>query len=194
MVPNRSWGDFLAPVPPKPWNHWFSSRRTDYSCVSWPHFGTYCSSLCDQKIASWTASAAIGSLSAASGSPSADALLCTLLAKVRTTYRSALTKCAQITHIVPPVTVQLFAMWLSMHLIQNCFSLGTSFSSLCDPKWQLGRHPRLSRRLHPHFSLNNCRGFAPPYVYSDLSHGMLWVAGGICFSNNHCNRYRGTRL
>ena len=43
------------------------------------------------------------------------------------------------------------------------FSLGTYFSSLCDPKWQLGRHPRLSRRLHPHFSLNNCRGFAATY-------------------------------
>ena len=143
---------------------------------------------------------------------------------MRTTYRSALTKCAQITHIVPPVTVQPLAMWLSMHLIQNFFSLGTYFSSLCDPKWQLGRHPRLSRRLHPHFSLNNCRGFAPPYVhpcsmstthtfihqsihasihtlvyaspyvYSDLSHGMLWVAGGNCLSNNHCNRYRGAQL
>ena len=43
------------------------------------------------------------------------------------------------------------------------FFLGTYFSSLCDPKWQLGRHPRLSRRLHPHFSLNNCRGFAATY-------------------------------
>ena len=166
---------------------------------------------------------------------------------MRTTYRSALTKCAQITHIVPPVTVQPLAMWLSMHLIQNffslgtyfsslcdpklhlgrpprlslrllpltgtlrrcfvlytfskgadnlpirtdkmcpnhsycaachcsttrdvaldafnskLFSLGTYFSSLCDPKWQLGRHPRLSRRLHPHFSLNNCRGFTATY-------------------------------
>ena len=29
------------------------------------------------------------------------------------------------------------------------FSLGTYFSSLCDPKWQLGRPPRLSRRLLP---------------------------------------------
>ena len=28
---------------------------------------------------------------------------------------------AQITHIVPPVTVQPLAMWLSMHLIQNFF-------------------------------------------------------------------------
>ena len=74
--------------------------------------------------------------------PSADALFCTLLAKVRTTYRSALTKCVQITHIVPPVTVQPLAMWLSMHLIQNFFSLGTHFSSLCDPTWQCGRHPR----------------------------------------------------
>ena len=43
------------------------------------------------------------------------------------------------------------------------FSLGTYFSSLRDPKRQLGRHPRLSRRLHPHFSLNNCRGFAATY-------------------------------
>ena len=43
------------------------------------------------------------------------------------------------------------------------FSVGTYFSSLCDPKCQLARHPRLSRRLHPHFSLNNCRGFAATY-------------------------------
>ena len=71
------------------------------------------------------------------------------------------------------------------------FSLGTYFSSLCDPKWQLGRHPRLSRRLHPHFSLNNCRGFASP---SEHRCSMLRVAGGNCVSNNHCDRYRGTRL
>ena len=37
------------------------------------------------------------------------------------TYRSALTSFAQITHIMPPVTVQPLAMWLSMHLIQNFF-------------------------------------------------------------------------
>ena len=36
--------------------------------------------------------------------------------------------------------------------------------------------------------------YASPYVYSDLSHRMLWVAGGNCLSNNHCDRYRGTRL
>ena len=29
-------------------------------------------------------------------------------------------------------------------------SLGTYFPSLCDPKWQLGRPARISRRLHPH--------------------------------------------
>ena len=30
------------------------------------------------------------------------------------------------------------------------------------------------------------------YVYSDLAHSMLWVAGGNCISKNHYNRYRGT--
>ena len=29
------------------------------------------------------------------------------------------------------------------------------------------------------------------YVYSDLSHSMLWLDGGICTINNHYNRYRG---
>ena len=72
------------------------------------------------KLASWTASAAISPPSAANGHP--PQMLCFVhFSKVRTTYRSALTKCAQITHIVPPVTVQPLAMWLSMHLIQNLF-------------------------------------------------------------------------
>ena len=67
------------------------------------------------------------------------------------------------------------------------FSLGTYFSSLCDPKWQLGRHPRLSRHVIQACILNNYRGFASPCT-------MFRVAGGSCAFNRHCNRYRGTRL
>ena len=44
--PYRSWGDFLAPVTPKLWKHWFSCSKTNKSWWSRPHFGTYCSSLC----------------------------------------------------------------------------------------------------------------------------------------------------
>ena len=35
--------------------------------------------------------------------------------------------------------------------------------------------------------------YASPCVYSDLAHIMLWVAGGNCPLDFHCNRYRGTR-
>ena len=39
------------------------------------------------------------------------------------------------------------------------FSLGTYFSSLCDPNWQLGRHPWVSRRLHPNLHLEQLPWF-----------------------------------
>ena len=148
----------VPPVTVQPLAMWLSMHLIQ----NFFSLGTYFSSLCDPKLHLGRPprlSLRLLPLTA----PLRRCFVLYTFSKVRTTYRSALTKCAQITHIVPPVTVQLLAMWLSMHLIQNFFPLGTYFSSLCNPKWQLGRPPRLSRRLHPHFSLNNCRGFAATY-------------------------------
>ena len=50
MRPNRSWADFFASVVPKPWNHWFYYRKTNDSCWSRPHFGTYFSGPGDPKL------------------------------------------------------------------------------------------------------------------------------------------------
>ena len=79
--------------------------------------------------------------------PSPDALFSTLFGTVRTTYRSALSKFAQIAHIASPVVVQPLAMCLSMHLIQFFFSLGTQISSLCGPNLHLEPLPRLTLHL-----------------------------------------------
>ena len=127
----------VPPVTVQPLAMWLSIHLIQ-NCFS---LGTYVSSLCDPRLHRGRPPRLSLRLLPLTGTLR-NALFCTLLAKVLTTYRSALTKCAQITHIASPVTLQPPAMWLSMHVIQNFFSLGTYFSSLCDPKWQLGRLPR----------------------------------------------------
>ena len=93
----------------------------------------------------------------------------------------------------------------------SIFSLGTQISSLCGPNLHLEPLPRLTLHLlspaanlrlqtmtvmesvtHPsiHASMHTV-AHASPCVYSDLSHSMLWVAGGICKINCHYDRYRG---
>ena len=115
--------------------------------------------------------------------PSADSLFSTRLAKVRTTYRSALTKCAQITHIVPPVTVQPLAMWLSVHLIQNFFLWAPIFR-VCVT--QNGNLDGIRGHTHTRVCIAIC-------IQRPIAR---YVMGGgwDLLDPLSCNRYRGTRL
>ena len=92
-----------------------------------------------------------------------------------------------IPHVVPKQWNHLFSVGKLTLLGGHELTL----SPASQPASQSTTHTVIHQSIHPSM---HTFAYAPPYVYSDLSHGMLWVAGGNCLSNNHCDRYRGTRL
>ena len=138
----------------------------------------------------------IGDL-AGSPVPSQNALFSTLWGTLRAIGCCTVSKPVQFQRFIPHVALRPLLPSLSTAFFMKHIQRLLLF--LLHPSI----HPSIHRSIDPsiHRSIHSSMhtlDYAPPYVYSDLVHIMLWVAGGNCpykmCSRIRGDRYRGTRI
>ena len=132
--------------------------------------------------------------------PSQNALFSTLRGTLRAIGCCTVPKPVQFQRFIPHAALRPLLPSLSTAFFMKHTQLLLLF--LLHPSIYLSIHPSIHRSIDPsihrplHSSMHTLE-YAPPYVYSDLVHIMLWVAGGNCpykmCSRIRDNRYRGTQ-